>query len=306
MLIEKLQAQSGLSRSQLRQLSTTASKRYKVFTIRKRDGGAREIAQPSRALKAVQRWINKVIIYDLPVHRCATAYKRGANIRDNALRHAGTNFTLRMDFEDFFPSFSSNNVAEFFGEKNLEMGWDLSEEDLEFVVSITTRYGYLTIGAPSSPAITNAMMHEFDDRVFVLTRQKGLVYTRYADDLFISSQEPGKLTEIYKNIMLESTKFLYASLKINKSKTAYLSRRYRRTITGMVVTPQGTVSLGRERKREIKALIHKVVTGSLPKEKIGRARGLIGFSIGADPLFYQALCRKYSEETLRDILRTSA
>ena len=39
---------------------------------------------------------------------------------------------------------------------------DLSDEDIAFACLIMCRYGELTIGAPTSPAITNAMMFDFD------------------------------------------------------------------------------------------------------------------------------------------------
>lgn len=218
MLIEKLQAQSGLSKFQLHNLSNTASKRYKIYTIEKRGGGVREIAHPSRSLKAVQRWITKVLFSALPVHQCAKAYIKGSNIRANALAHAKSNFTLRIDFLDFFPSFSSNNIYQYLSAKDIELNWQLSETDIEFVTSMVTRHGKLTIGAPSSPALTNAMMYEFDRDVFSLIQENELTYTRYADDLFISSRTPDRLGWICDQVTAISKNFPHAGLNINEKK----------------------------------------------------------------------------------------
>ena len=306
MLIEQLQAQSGLSRSKLLFLSTTASNRYKIYTIKKRNGGARTIAHPSRMLKAVQKWINKVLFRELPVHHCAMAYKKGANIRKNALMHVSTRFTLRMDFIDFFPSFSANGIHKFIDEQNNNLNWNLSEEDIEFVCSIVTRNGFLTIGAPSSPIITNAIMFEFDSSVFSLASGRELIYTRYADDLFISAYGPHELGGIGKEIEKISKDYTYARLNVNRGKTAYLSRRYRRSITGLVITPQGNVSIGRTRKREIRALVYRLIQGALPTEEIDRVRGLVSFSMDAEPLFFSSLCRKYGEKNIERIIGRNA
>ena len=301
-LIELLQAQSGLPKSKLLRLSETASRRYKVYTIDKRRGGVRTIAQPSKALKAVQRWLNKVLIYKLPVHECATAYKKGASIRKNAIAHSNTAFTLRMDFENFFPSFSSEHIRRFVAARNVELEWGLSDEDVNFVCAITTRNGFLTIGAPSSPAITNAMMYEFDNRIYTAARENRVVYTRYADDLFVSSYGPDRLGAIREEIENASEACEYADLRINQEKTAYLSRRYRRSITGLVITSQGEVSIGRKRKREVKALIHRYKRNELLDEGIARARGLVAFSLDAEPTFYESLCRKYGVESVEQLL----
>ena len=303
MLIEKLQAQSGLSKAELHTISGTASKRYKIYNIAKRGGGVREIAHPSASLKAVQRWISKVLISDLPVHPCAAAYRKGSNIRANALKHAKSKFTLRMDFENFFPSFSSEKICLFLSAKDSQLNWQLSKADLKFVTSILTRYGTLTIGAPSSPALTNAMMYEFDESVFSLARDYGLIYTRYADDLFISSPEPGRLVGMCHQVTAISERFPHAGLIVNKKKTAYLSRRYRRSITGLLITPDGRVSIGRARKREIKALVHQYLDGSLAIEDVEYLRGLVAFTMDADPLFYEALCSKYGLDNMFQLRR---
>lgn len=303
MLVERLQTLSGLSSAQILALSNTASKRYKIYNIPKRDGGVREIAHPSRALKSVQRWINKVLFTHLPVHTSATAYKKGANIRANALMHVGTNFTLRMDIENFFPSFQSEDIRNFLREKNLQLDWRLTDQDIEFVTAITTRYGVLTIGAPSSPAISNAMMYEFDELVFMMAKETKAVYSRYADDLFISSKEPGILNDICRQVTLMIDTFPRVNLKVNHRKTAYLSRRYRRSITGLVITPRGEVSIGRDRKREIKALVHQSIVGTIAPEELERTRGLVAFAKDSDPAFYESICRKYGNETISMLLR---
>lgn len=293
MLIELLSKTSSIPEAKLLSLSATASRRYKVYTIPKRTGGDRLIEHPSRELKAIQRWIVHTLIDRFPVHEDATAYRKGTGIRANAERHRQTKYTNRYDFKNFFPSFSRDRVLQYVSSLSQNLGIELTPRDLEFVANIVCRNGRLTIGAPSSPAITNAMMFEFDQRMHEVCLQRGLVYTRYADDIFVSSYEPEKLVDIEKHILRSKRGIAHLRLTLNQQKTAYLSKKYRRTITGVVITPQHTLSIGRERKREIKALIYQWANGKIDPEKYYYLRGLFAFAIDIEPQFEKRLVQKY-------------
>ncbi|MDO5620835.1 MAG: retron St85 family RNA-directed DNA polymerase [Paracoccus sp. (in: a-proteobacteria)] len=302
MLIKILSKTAKIPESKLISLSESASRRYKVYTIPKRAGGERVIEHPSRELKAIQRWIVRALISRFPLHESATAYRKGTGIRANAERHRKTKFTNRYDFASFFPSFSQARIVQYIDEQATVIGIELSERDLKFIGNIVCRNGRLTIGAPSSPAITNAMMFEFDRRMHEECHAKGLVYTRYADDLFVSSFEPERLDGIEKVIVNNKRGIPHLRLRLNHQKTAYLSKKYRRVITGVVVTPQHTLSIGRERKREIKALIHNWVKGDIDPGVLFYLRGLFSFAIDIEPDFELRLIEKYGKERI-DLLR---
>ncbi|WP_050526252.1 retron St85 family RNA-directed DNA polymerase [Pseudorhodobacter aquimaris] len=301
MLIELLSRTAKIPEAKLVSLAESASRRYKVYTIPKRTGGERVIEHPSRELKAIQRWIVRALISRFPLHESATAYRKGTGIRENAERHRKTKFTNRYDFASFFPSFSQARVVQYIGEQAKAVGIDLSERDLEFIGNIVCRNGRLTIGAPSSPAITNAMMFEFDRRMHEDCHAKGLVYTRYADDLFVSSFEPGQLDGIEKVIVKNKRGISHLRLRLNHQKTAYLSKKYRRVITGVVITPQHTLSIGRERKREVKALIHKWIKGDIDPTNFYYMRGLFSFAIDIEPEFEKRLAEKYGAARIRQL-----
>ena len=306
MLLESLQRQSGLSRSRLIYLAETSSKRYKVYSIEKRTGGHRTICHPSKQIKAIQRWLNKTLFKTFPVHEHATAYKKEASIRENAARHLGSLFTLRMDFVEFFPSFSQDGIKSVIIEENRKRELGLSVEDVEFVSNVVTRNEFLTIGAPSSPMISNFMMFDFDELVSEMALEKELIYSRYADDLFISAFRPNGLDGVAEAVEEAAQDYEHASLRVNRRKTAYLSRRYRRTITGLIVTPDHRVSIGRERKREIKSLVHRFSSGNLGSEEVSRLRGLIAFAMDAEYVFFESLCKKYGESILNEILNRNS
>ncbi|OJF92692.1 retron St85 family RNA-directed DNA polymerase [Pararhizobium antarcticum] len=298
MLIETLSKQSGVTIENLKWLAETASKRYKTYEIPKRTGGVRTIHHPSRGLKGIQRWVSKFLLARLPVHTAAQAYVRGASIRKNAELHAGSKFTLRIDFANFFPSFSSEHVEVFLATAERDRSIGLTDQDISFVSRIVSRHGQLTIGAPSSPILTNAMMHFFDGQIAEFAERQNLTYTRYADDLFFSSSKPDNLTDALEIVQQVSVAYPYANLRVNPDKTAFLSRRYSRRVTGLVITTDGKVSIGRERKRMVKAQVHKFLQGQLDIFEVPKLRGYLAFVQDVEPEFWEGLKRKYGADAM--------
>jgi retron-type reverse transcriptase len=303
MLIKQIARTTRLEEEELRRLADNASRNYKIYEIPKRTGGTRVIAHPSRELKAIQRWITRIVISRLPVHDTATAYKKGSGIRENAERHRTTRFTNRYDFKNFFPSFRIEQVEAFLRFEAVKVGIILETDDIEFLGSILCRFGRLTIGAPSSPAITNAMMFSFDQKMFEHCTAKGLIYTRYADDIFVSAHEPDKLVNIETRIAEAKRNISHLKLRLNRQKTAHLSKKFKRSITGVIITPDHRLSIGRERKREIKALVHRWINGKLKGHEVHYMRGLVAFARDIEPSFEKSLQVKYGVAPINEILR---
>ncbi|MBM2291435.1 retron St85 family RNA-directed DNA polymerase [Sulfitobacter pseudonitzschiae] len=303
MLIDQIARSSQLEVDELVRLAQNASQHYKLYNIPKRNGEPRRIAHPSRELKAIQRWIVKVIIQRFPIHDAATAYRTGGGIRENAERHRISLYTNRYDFANFFPSFKREQVQSFIQSESEKVGLLLSDDDADFVGKIVCRYDRLTIGAPSSPSITNAMMFPFDQILFDYCVKRDLIYTRYADDIFISANKSDQLNNLEVRIADAKRKIPHLSIRLNRQKTAYLSKKYHRSITGVVITPDHKLSVGRSRKREIRALVHRWINGKLDPIEVSYMRGLIAFARDIEPKFEVALRAKYGPQRIEEILR---
>lgn len=303
MLVDQIARSTQLERSELLRLAQNASQHYKVYTIPKRNGEPRPIAHPSRELKAVQRWIVKVVIQRLPIHDAATAYRKGGGIRVNAERHRTSLYTNRYDFASFFPSFKRPQIQSFIQSEAKKVGMILSDDDVDFIGAIVCRHNRLTIGAPSSPAITNAMMFPFDKKMFEYCLERNLIYTRYADDIFISASQPGKLVNLEARIAEAKRGIGHLAIRLNRQKTAHLSKKYHRSIAGVVITPDHRLSIGRARKREIKALIHRWINGKLDLVEVNYMRGLVAFARDIEPAFETSMREKYGSSVVSEILR---
>lgn len=185
-LIEEISRRLTLPVPYLINLASKASYAYKTYNIRKKGGGERTIHHPSKELKAVQRWLNTNVIAELPIHDSATAYRPGSSIKENAIRHVKNNYLLRLDLENYFPSITSEDINNYINShKSIFAEW--TEYDKEFIIRIVCRHFQLTIGAPTSPNLSNAICFDLDVQVSGLSQREGITYSRYADDLFFST-----------------------------------------------------------------------------------------------------------------------
>ena len=88
----------------IKKLVLTAPYQYKHYKIKKRTGGYRDIYHPTAGLKAAQRWLIANCFTNLMIHSSVFSYREGVGIRQHAMQHLHSNFLLRIDFKDFFPS----------------------------------------------------------------------------------------------------------------------------------------------------------------------------------------------------------
>jgi RNA-directed DNA polymerase len=257
----------------------TAPNRYKFHSITKRHGGFREIAQPVKELKIVQRWAIHQYLQECNIHEAATAYIRGKGIFDHVQPHKLHKYLLKLDFKNFF---NSINIIDFY-QFSMKYIPRLTEEDIKilgllfFCKNKNDDY-YLSIGAPSSPHISNIMLYDFDCLIDSFCQDINVCYTRYADDLAFSTNQP----HILGNVLTKVTSIISEldfpkKLELNSEKTTFLSKKHNRTLTGLVISNNGNISIGRDKKRELRAMVHYAKQGKLTPEKIKTLRGKIAF-----------------------------
>ncbi len=302
--IKDLMLEFSLSEDHFRRLVVRAPHTYKVYNIPKKSGGARTIAQPAKETKYLQAWLLKNKLCKLPVSKCASAYRVGSSIKKNALAHVRNEYILKMDFANFFNSISRSQV-----ERHLIHELLLSVPEAEIVSKLVcvkyknSQSECLSVGAPSSPLISNSIMYEFDLLIDKWCSDNEVTYTRYADDLVFSTNVKG-LTNIVEGTareILASCKNI--SLKFNDRKTTHLSKRHHRSITGLTISNESKVTLGRNRKRDISKCIFLYSKNLLAQNEIDSLQGILGFAMHIEPLFVMKMGRKYGDALLSEIFK---
>ncbi len=303
-LIQQLAQELSKSESEISRFLLNAPKKYKVYTIPKRTSGHRTIAQPSKELKEYQR--KYIELQQLPVHEAAMAYRTGRSIKQNAVAHKNNPYLLKLDLENFFNSITTELFWKVWQSiqtlPSLEDQKTL-EQLLFWCPSKTTgRTLVLSIGAPSSPIMSNFFMYLFDCSISKICSEKGIVYTRYADDLTFSTKKNGALFELPRLVERLLSEMFGNSIKINKKKTRFSSKAHNRHVTGITLNNNGSLSLGRKRKRYIKHLVHQVQLGRLSDDDRAHLKGLLAFAKHVEPMFLQSLKKKYTVELVTQII----
>ena len=204
--------------------------------------------------------------------------------------------TLRI----FFPSLKKCDVKKVL--KNQCLLWeDLADIDIEIILKIVCKDGALTIGAPSSPILSNALLYEIDCHISKLCSSRKIVYSRYADDLFLSTNHPNILSSTLQLIRNDLKTRQSPKLKINEKKTVFTSRKRKRMAAGLVLTSDKKLSIGRKKKREIRALVHQYTQNKISLDSLSYLCGYLAFVQSVEPEFLQRICNKFGKEVIDNL-----
>ncbi|HEY3940006.1 MAG TPA: retron St85 family RNA-directed DNA polymerase [Bryobacteraceae bacterium] len=300
-LLKTIGKDMPMTDAELAKLIRSAPKRYKVFEIPKRSPGQfRTIAQPAREVKLLQYWVITNILAKLPVHRSATAYRKTVGLADNARPHLHSRYLLKLDFRDFFPSIRARDFEIYMDTPS--PSWD--EEDVKLLCRILfwtpkgERALRLSIGAPSSPILSNILLYHFDHQVAEACERLGVTYTRYADDMSFSANESRLLQSVEEHVVNLCRASKSPHLELHEAKTVRVSMRQARRVTSLVLTNDKQLSLGREQKRRISATVHRFLKGQLSREEITRLKGMLAYIHSVEPTFLRRLEVKYGSNLL--------
>src|SRR5690606_33872190 len=137
------------------------------------------------------------------------------------------------------------------------------------ISKLVTLHGSLPQGAPTSPHISNAFLYDFDEMMQELCLEKGVSYTRYADDITFS----GESKEVLLALIGRCESFLSRKgLSLKKEKTRIASAQASQRVTGLVVN--SAVNPPREYRRRVRAMFHRAFNH--PGEYVDRVNELKG------------------------------
>lgn len=305
-IVQDLSTLLSVDTERLRKYIATCPHRYKVYDIPKRNGtGVRTIAQPAKELKHLQKYVCNKFLSSLPVHSACTAYRKKTSIKDNALAHINNNYLLKMDFKNFFPSITPKDLIKHI-ESNLEWrNWDEDKLVIEKLFFYADGLGgelKLSIGAPTSPFLSNTIMYGFDSTIAKICKEKTISYTRYADDISFSTNNKGILFDFTNTVIDKLEQCEYPSLNINPDKTVFLSRKGNMHITGIVLSNDKKISIGRNKKRYIKSLVYRWINNNVSEKEKSYLSGYLSFCVSVEPNFVDRLKIKYGENIINKLM----
>lgn len=233
-------------------------KYYSSWQIKKKSGGVRTICAPHSHVYLLQQRLNRVLQSIYTPKASTQGFVRGRSVVSNAKPHVGRRFVLNVDLEDFFPSINFGRI------RGLLMArpFDRPAEVATLLATLCCLENELPIGAPTSPILANMICMRMDVELQRLARRNGCWYTRYADDITISTRRPTFPTEIAVrdpagkvtpgdalDAIVRGNGF-----RLNMQKIRLQGKHQRQAVTGISVNERTNVD--RRFIRDVRAMLH--------------------------------------------------
>ena len=287
-LLEEISYNLGFSFDFLNNLRVSSNVRnfYKKIILNKKNGGKRTILAPSIELKLIQNFVKEKYLTNVRTSDSCVSYKKGKNVIDNATPHLNSRHFLFIDVHNFFESINYNKLLNILKKELFET---LNESDIEYLLAICTRDNILVQGCVTSPMLSNIYLYQFDMELEKYAKENNLIYTRYSDDITISS-----LNRINKSVFdFVSTKLLENGLNINEKKSHFSSYLENVKVTGIRIKNERKLSLTSDYKKSLKNSIYHLLNDSNTKEDANKVLGKLNYLKMVDLMGYNAINVKY-------------
>lgn len=245
---------------------------FNTFYIPKRSGGLRRIDAPVGELMEALRQLKFIFesSFFALYHTSAFAYIRGRCTVDAVKKHQQneSKWFVKIDFSNFFGSttieFLISQLAIIFPFSEILKNEE-GKTQLTQAASLCFFNGGLPQGTPISPLLTNLLMIPIDHKLSNTLRdfnKKSYVYTRYADDIIVSSKYDFEHDKIYKLVVNVLHQF-NAPYKLNPQKTRYGSSAGSNWNLGVMLNKDNKITIGHKKKRQFRAMIDSFIRDHL-------------------------------------------
>lgn len=276
-----------------------------TFQIPKKSGGYRTIIAPSNELKYVHKVLLKIMQDKLNIleHDAAYAYCSNRSTKDALRKHQenDSKYFLKVDIEDFFGSCSKELIK-----KQLFKVFPftkMSPRGRTDLADIATLDNALPQGFPLSPYITNMLMVPFDYEFSAYCKRKKLTYTRYADDIIVSSKE-----EFPFEAIIQKMKALFVDLEypfnIKESKTRFGTREGRNWNLGLMLNKDNNITVGHVKKKILKTILFQLSRDEITSSD--HIRGLFSYLKQIEPSYYAQLdsySKRCYNKNIKELIR---
>lgn len=276
------------------------------------DGPPQNIYRPNKKLKAYHTFLNLFIFEYLPINeRTVYSYRKGFSVYHAVTKHSDSKYFYQTDISAFFASIDRSLIK-----RTILLGLasvpaaDV-ENSIERILDLVCIEDSLPIGLPSSAPLSNAALYAFDNEFEKCCEEKGLIYTRYSDDIIVSGNSKDALNEIDQDIQTRLISCVSEKLKLNPAKSKRFQIGGKVKILGLMILPGGKVTIDSKLKSEIEILLHFYTTDKVKfrdyieideQSAVGRITGFLNYANSIDPEYLSKLRRKFGATIIDTIM----
>lgn len=250
--IESLAVALHTTADELTFLKNNADKFYFLIKEKtKKDNTKRYIYDVKERLKRIHSEMCNAIFKKVQYPNFIQGSVRGRDFINNANLHCNKHTVFVSDISNFFPSVSAKIVFQVF------VGFfHFSKIVAEYLTALSCYKGFLVQGSKVSSYICNLALWNRECVFADDLKRKGLTYSRYVDDITISSNRKISNSEL-SNIIRKLVNMLNSiGVKVNRRKQKFMFKGNKQKIMNLNIAGR-KASIPKEERNKVRAMVHK-------------------------------------------------
>ena len=174
---------------------------------------------------------------------------------------------------------------------------------MDAFIHFCTLKDVLPQGTPLSPFLTNAIMIPIDYEISKTVYEHHGCYTRYADDILISTTSPNACNHM-KQVVLEN--LTDTPLTLNEAKTRINSINGKNFNLGLMLNKDRNITIGYKKKEQFRARLSQFcwLHATYSYQEATELMGLLSYYKQIEPDYFRKLLTKYQSKYRIDIEQT--
>lgn len=294
-IIKEIVEQNLISSKKRFEKNIFSQRSHKRLVLEK-DGKSRVIFVPNKIVKLAQRHVLTNYLEPLTCSDSCYSYQKGKSIVNMADAHCKNNYFLHIDIKHYFDNmdyeifkdiilkhYAKSKIAEAVTDK-------YASKQLRAILTFRNHFRQ---GSITSPYVSNLYLFEFDlwMKEYVNSFVKNGIYTRYSDDILISSTS--RIDKCIINLIKEKLRFYM--LRLNYKKIYFSSIKSSARVTGLSITSEHRITLNTKYKSNLKKMIYDLLEKNV-KTNFNVLFGYLYYLMMCDPTYFNKLQLKYKKD----------
>jgi RNA-directed DNA polymerase len=272
----------------------------------------RKVYKTSKKYKSYLRFLDKVVLRHLAKNsEVVHSYIKQRSVLTAVTAHAGHSAFFLTDIKSFFPNITTADVERVLSRDSEVIPVSDFDSYIPYCAQLMTWNDSIPVGFPTSPQLSNGFLFEFDNALLAFTESRGLTYTRYSDDIIISGDDKEALLSLRDSVQELLHAHASHRLFINTDKTRLTHIGNKVKILGLIITPDGRVTIDSKYKKTLESILHFYTTDKsryvdlLNNRFDGKEHSLFGllhYVKATDSAYLEKLQRKYGVLALKMLM----
>lgn len=279
-------------------INLSSSNNYDEFNLK---NITNKVIKPNSKLKNMHKFLNSFIFNYMEINeKVVFSYQKEKNVLGAVLQHKDNHYFFQTDIVNFFNAIQNADVKQMLS-SNIEESPIVDFKDyIDNILSLIMVDNSLPVGFATSPNISNSFLLNFDNPFQEFCQKNNLTYTRFSDDIIVSSKDKiigieGIITKLLNDLFGER-------IKINEKKTRYIKKGQKIRLLGLDVLPNGSVTVNNRLKSEIEVFLHfyttdqekfKDILNERFDGKLSKISGKLNYISSIDKAYIIKLRKKY-------------